>query len=257
MTTQQEQAVADFLGEEVAAPVGDYPMRPGQALASSVGGQPVGAKVTEVDRGRWILVYNTRTGESSKMNVVHRPFLDPANPRAWRWSDGTMQLSITPPVGITPVRGEFMCRLHPDHADRAHYDEIGLRGKGCFEDGGGKEGIPSEFDVQLHMERRHRREWALIKEEEARRERLDDREWQRTMVMMARGEAPAEAAPVAPVSEAPSTEVVPPAVAKSKPKASMTILTCAKCGNRFRAATKARAESKMKKHAKNSHAGAA
>jgi hypothetical protein len=240
MTTEQEQAVAGFLGEEVPAPVGDFPMQPGQTLASSVGGQPIGAKVTEVDRGRWIKFYNTRTGDSSKTNVVHRPFFDPANPRAWRWSDGTMMCSLTPPIGITPARGEFICRLHPNYEKRAYYDEIGLRGKGCFEAGGGKEGIPSEFDVHLHMEKRHRREWALIKEDELRRERLDEREWQRTLLLMARGEAPVGAS-------APSTAV---ATKSEKPKQSVT---CGQCPEVFEGGTVMIAQNKLKSHVRKEH----
>lgn len=281
MTTDQEQAVADFLGEEMPAPEGEFPTRPGQELSRSIGGHPVGAKVTEVDRGRWIKVYNTRTGDSSIMNIVHRPFLNPDNPRAWKWSDGTMMLSTTFPAGVTLVRGEFTCRLHPDHAKREYYDEIGLRGKTCFEDGGGKEGIPSEFDVTLHMERRHRREWALIKEDEARRERQDDRDWQRTLLTMARGdpvEVPDSSEPRAAVGfEIPATasreegeaifakwerdnfpEAVSdaPAVAvEPKARVPMTILSCTECGSRFRAATKTRAENRMKKHIREEHPG--
>lgn len=295
MTTQQEQAVEDFLGEEVAAPEGEFPTRPGQELASSIGGQPIGAKVTEVDRGRWIKVYNTRTGDSSIMNIVHRPFLNPDNPRAWKWGDGTMMLSTTFPAGVTLVRGEFICRLHPNHEKRAYYDEIGLRGKTCFEAGGGKEGIPSEFDVQLHMEKRHRREWALIKEDEVRRERVDEREWQRTVLLMARGEVPSKPNTAleiprnasreegeaiyekwlvendynSPPDRTPQEQAVsefleetteasetPVAIAEPpKARRPMTILTCTECKSRFRAAIKVRAENKMKKHIREEHPG--
>jgi len=252
MTTQQEQAVADFLGEEVPAPVGEFPMKPGQQLASSVDGHPVGAKVTEVDRGRWILVYNTRTGVASKMNVVHRPFLDPANPRAWKWPDGTLQLSVTPPVGITPIKGEFMCLLHPDHPKRKHYDKIGLQGKTCFEDGGGKAGIPSEYEVGRHMGR-HPREYAVILADEAKQEKLDDREWQRTLLLMARGEVPAGTPAVV---ETPSPVPVPQPETPSVNE-SFTSYTknCSVCAEVFEGRNSAGAASKRRAHMRKEHPG--
>lgn len=252
MTTQQEQAVEDFLGEEVPAPVGEFAIQPGQKLASSVGGQPIGAKVTEVDRGRWMRIYNTRTGVSSKTNVVHRPFLDPTNSRAWRWSDGTMMCSLTPPIGITPVRGEFKCHLHPDHPNRARYDEIGLQGKTCFEDGGGKDGIPSEYDVTRHM-RRHKDEWALIQADDAKRERMEEREWQRSLLLMARGEISAESA----VKTAPGDLTANST--KPQPKQSVTkhSVPCLQCETLHNARSLSAAKSKLRAHMKIAHPEAA
>ena len=251
MTTQEQQAVEDFLGEEVSPPTGEYEVRPGQTLASSIGGEPVGAKVREVDRGRWVYIYNTRTGKRKKTNIVHRPFWDPGNPRAWRWPDGTMMVSTTPPPGITPFKGELMCLLHPDHPNREHYDSIGLKGITCFEEGGGKTNIPSEFHVGRHM-RRHPDARALIQKDDEKRERLEEREFQREMqrdmLQVVRGSTPA----------APFTEEVPTApatVTKPAARGPMTVLTCTECPKRFRAATQVRAQNKLKKHIIEEHGG--
>ncbi len=256
MTTQQEEAVAEFLGEEVPAPVGEFAIQPGQKLASSVGGQPIGAKVTEVDRGRWMRIYNTRTGVSSKTNVVHRPFLDPTNSRAWRWSDGTMMCSLTPPIGITPVRGEFKCLLHPDHPNRERYDSIGLKGVTCFDDGGGKDGIPSEFEVGRHM-KRHPSAWALIQKDDEKRERLEEREFlreqQREMLLVLGGGTPA--APFEDVATEVSSESAPSATAN--PTLTKHSVPCPQCETLHNARSLSAAKSKLRAHMKIAHLEAA
>lgn len=249
MTTQEQQAVEDFLGEEVAPPEGEYPVRPGQTLASSIGGEPVGAKVREVDRGRWVYIYNTRTGKRKKTNIVHRPFWDPGNPRAWRWPDGTMMVSTTPPPGITPFEGDFKCFLHPDHPNREHYDSIGLKGIFCFEAGGGKENIPSEFEVGRHM-KRHPSAWALIQKDDEKRERLEEREFlreqQREMLQVVQGIAPA-----APFTEEVLAESAPAAVVS--PSLTEHSVACSHCETLHNARSLSAAKSKLRAHMRIAH----
>jgi hypothetical protein len=63
--------------------------------------------------------------------------------------------------------GSTRCLLHPEHEERATWDEpaIGLAGITC-----GKGNLRSQFDLRLHMEHRHKIEWGVIQE---RRERLE------------------------------------------------------------------------------------
>ncbi len=76
--------------------------------------------------------------------------------------------------------GTIMCYLHPDHPQYPDLAAIGLAGRVC----GMGETTPaahlaSQFDLQLHMEHRHTREWAVIKENRDRLEREEERRLRR------------------------------------------------------------------------------
>jgi hypothetical protein len=86
---------------------------------------------------------------------------------------------------VKPFVGTTKCMLHPESEYR---DELTVMGvghkaccmtwdpaKGCVAHGpgcsGGKTKIPSEYELRLHMQKKHKSEWALIEHERAKFER--------------------------------------------------------------------------------------
>lgn len=74
--------------------------------------------------------------------------------------------------------GTLKCLLHPKHENREMYDQIGLQGRFCnlTDPEKGKANLRSEMDVDAHMRICHRQEYQIIKDNEARIERMKDRE---------------------------------------------------------------------------------
>lgn len=84
------------------------------------------------------------------------------------------------PVKLREVR--YKCMLHPDNPDRSWLESIGLAGITCTADN-----IPSEFQRQQHMRKKHQIEWATIESAQARRREDEDRARQeRLLEMMAK-----------------------------------------------------------------------
>lgn len=120
-----------------------------------------------------VYIYDTKTGDQSKIN---RNML--AIQMTKRHPDGSRAFTLTPP-NIQPVRGNLLCKLHPDAPDRQEYDRIGF--KTCP-----KSNLMTEFDVEQHMRARHKREWASIEAARTRREKEQDRSLQhKTMAALA------------------------------------------------------------------------
>ena len=117
-------------------------------------------------------IYDTATGEPRDI-----PLTMLAKTLAKK-RDGRPAFSLAPVREF--VRGNVMCYLHPDHPDYPELAKIGLGGKVC---GGGETNpaahLASEFDRDLHMQHRHSREWAVLKEHRARMEREEDRRLRR------------------------------------------------------------------------------
>ena len=275
MTTEQKEVIDDWMAsaEEVDAPVGDYPVRVGQSLGDTVDGQPIGAKVTQIEKGRHFIGYNTRTGDASIYNRVHLQFLNPDNPRAWKWEDGTLMVSTTCPPGLPVLKEKFMCLLHPDHADRERYDAMGLQGRYCFgADRGGNAGIPSPYDVERHMMRRHPGEWALIQRAENQKRESDRDSANAALIALA-----LERGAALPKVNIPSVQIPSEMVASDgtttttsadgtewvsisttsdvspTPKRTMDIAICEVCPAKFRAMGEKRVANKLKKHVKEEH----
>lgn len=228
--TPQEQAIADFMAEEATPPDGAFALKKGAPLGTSMEGHPLGSKVADVDRGRYIAVYNTTTGRRHTINVIHKPFLSPDHPRAWKNADGRMAFSLRPIKGLTPEVGKLLCYLHAEHPQREHYAEIGIgRSKNCT-----KRGIPSELDVRKHMDTFHRDAWAIIREDAERAEKKAEREFQRDLLTIARG-APADAG------------------TDSDEDTATYICTEPDCGRLFAAKTAGMAKMRLQKHKKATH----
>jgi len=100
----------------------------------------------------YVYVYDTRTNERS---VCNRNML--AKMLRKKRPDGSIVFTTAKPK-TPPARGTLKCMLHPDSPNRKHYDEMGLAT--CR-----KSNLTSPYQVRRHMEKRHKMEWATIKEE--------------------------------------------------------------------------------------------
>jgi len=127
----------------------------------------------------YVYIYNTRTAERS---ICNRNMLV-AHLRKKR-PDGSLVFTTRKPR-VGPRRGTLKCMLHPDEPNRSHYDGLGLAT--CR-----KANLTSRYQVRRHMEKRHKAEWATIKEEitnkekeEAREERKQDRKLQEALLKAA------------------------------------------------------------------------
>ena len=132
----------------------------------------------------YVYIYNTRTAERS---ICNRNMLA-AHLRKTR-PDKSLVFTTRKP-SFSPRRGTLKCMLHPDDLNRAHYDELGLAT--CR-----KSNLTSPYQVRRHMEKRHKAEWATIKEEitnkekeEAREERRQEHQLRESIINMGKKEEP-------------------------------------------------------------------
>jgi len=113
-------------------------------------------------------MYDTKTGEMSEsLNNMLGAQLKKKH------KDGTPRFTVHDPH-IVGVRGKFKCMLHKDGEEREFYDSLFL--PIC-----NKDNITSPFQVRRHMEKRHKMEWASIKEEIEKKEKAEDRAERRAM----------------------------------------------------------------------------
>ena len=145
-------------------------LREGQVLHRSNDDMPLGVQVASVESAGHVFIYNTKTGSQSKTN---RNMLE-AQLRKVFPEDGTRVFTTVKPP-FEPPRGTYKCLLHADNEEREHYSQMGLAT--CT-----KDDLASEYQVQRHMERRHRMEWATIGEERDRAEKDEERRFQRTLM---------------------------------------------------------------------------
>lgn len=130
---------------------------------------PAPMAMARLESAGYVYIYDTRTGERSLTNRNMLPMqLKKSRP------DGAPLFTAKNP-GISPKRGKFRCLLHAEHADRPHYDAMGL--PTCR-----KAGILSPYEVQRHMEHRHRVEWGAIEKDRNDREKEEERAFQRGLL---------------------------------------------------------------------------
>jgi hypothetical protein len=86
-----------------------------------------------------------------------------------RFDDGTFAFSTKKPEGIDPVIGSVKCLLHKDDPNRKLYTQMGL--PECV-----KDNLNTSHDLTIHMQKRHRREWASIDGERQEKEKIRERE---------------------------------------------------------------------------------
>jgi hypothetical protein len=119
-------------------------------------------KPARVKSAGYVKIYDTRTGEMSLCNRnMLRHHLEKRRP------DNSVVFTTVKPK-FAPKRGHLKCMLHPDSPNREHYNELGL--PVCM-----KSNLTSPYQVLRHMQKRHKVEYATIKEEEIRLEKEKDR----------------------------------------------------------------------------------
>jgi len=126
----------------------------------------------EVKSAGYVIIYDTRTFEPSvcSRNAL-RHNLQKTRP------DGSIVFTTVKPKQ-KPKRGHLKCMLHPEAPDRPHYDELGL--PDCR-----KANLTSPYQVIRHMQKRHKVEYATIKEEETRLEKEQDRKLREATIKLA------------------------------------------------------------------------
>jgi len=160
---------------------------------------PWGITIEEMESAGWVTVWDKFTGEPSKVN---RNMLAA---QLLKVNDEGVRCFTTVKPAIEPWRGSTPCMLHPDSEDRSAYDRMGL--PVC------KSGnLASEFQMRLHMQHRHKNEWAQIQDIEQQKVDGEERLVRQALI---RANTPDEdlSVPVVAVNEAaPPVEIVPPVI---------------------------------------------
>ena len=120
----------------------------------------------------YVYIYDTVTHERS---VCNRNML--AGHLRKKRPDGSIVFTTRKPL-VAPKRGALKCMLHPDEPNRYHYDELGLAT--CR-----KANLASLYQVQRHMIKRHKMEYATIKEELDREEKAKERKLREVLIKSA------------------------------------------------------------------------
>ena len=158
---------------------------------------PWGITIEEMESAGWVTVWDKFTGEPSKVN---RNMLET---QLLKVNDDGLRCFTTIKPAIEPWRGSTPCMLHPDSEDRSAYDRMGL--PVC------KSGnLASEFQMRLHMQHRHKNEWAQLQDIEQQKVDEEERLVRQALI---RANTPTEdlLVPVAAVNEAaPPIEVAAP-----------------------------------------------
>uniref|UniRef100_A0A6M3K0D1 Uncharacterized protein n=1 Tax=viral metagenome TaxID=1070528 RepID=A0A6M3K0D1_9ZZZZ len=132
------------------------------------GDKDIPSGVIQLKSAGYVWIYDTQTGDPSKVN---KNMLQ--SKLSQKRLDGSYVFSLKQTV--IPVRGTFKCLLHPDNSNRAHYDVMGLAT--CW-----KSNLTSPYQVERHMMKRHKVEYATINTEQGNKERMEDRDLQRRMI---------------------------------------------------------------------------
>ena len=158
---------------------------------------PWGITIEEMESAGWVTVWDKFTGEPSKVN---RNMLAA---QLLKVNDDGVRCFTTVKPAIEPWRGSTLCMLHPDSEDRSAYDRMGL--PVC------KSGnLASDFQMRLHMQHRHKNEWAQLQDIEQQKVDEEERLVRQALI---RANTPTEdlLVPVAAVNEAaPPIEVAAP-----------------------------------------------
>ena len=129
-------------------------------------------KAREQRSGR-VTLYDTITGVPS--HVLE--YLVNGTLRKKR-ADGTRVFTLMAPKE-PPKVGTIKCLLHPNAPDRARFAAMGW--EACP-----RTQIPNQFQLEQHMQSKHRREWAALKREEEQRDKDEQRNYQRGILELIR-----------------------------------------------------------------------
>ena len=169
MTT--EKMTVELIEEAEPAPEpGSFNRR--QVIHSPSDTFPIDVQVASLESAGYVYVYDTETGERS---VINRNMLETQLSKLR--PDGTRFFTTVKPA-FEPKRGTLKCLLHPDDPDRGLYDSWGFTT--CA-----KSNLISEFQVNRHVQIRHRIEWQTIYEVRERQEKEEERNFQRQLLGLA------------------------------------------------------------------------
>jgi len=169
MTT--EKMTVELMEEAEAAPEpGSFNRR--QVIHSPSDAFPVDVQIASLESAGYVYVYDTETGSRS---VVNRNMLESQLSKLR--PDGTRFFTTVKPA-FEPVQGTLKCLLHKDDPERWQYDIWGFAT--C-----NKSNLVSEFQVNRHTQIRHRMEWQTIYDERERKEKEEERNFQRQLLGIA------------------------------------------------------------------------
>ena len=169
MTT--EKMSVELMEEAEAAPEpGSFNRR--QVIHSPSDTFPIDVQVASLESAGYVYVYDTLTGDRS---VINRNMLEQQLSKLR--PDGTRFFTTVKPP-FEPKRGTLKCLLHKDDPMRWQYDEWGFAV--C-----NKSNLVSEFQVNRHVQIRHRMEWQTIYEERQIKEKEEERDFQRQLLGLA------------------------------------------------------------------------
>jgi len=171
MTTDNAALVEEMMRDAVKA---EEPgsLKQGDVIPAPKDSQ-IALGVNTLKSAGYVILYDTQSGEPSKIN---RNML-------------AAKLKQTRPDGkpvfstkqlVKPIRGIYKCLLHSDDPNRPEYNKMGL--PVCR-----KANLTNPYEVRRHMQKRHKTAWEAIEEIRINKEKLEDREFQRSIVMMAGG----------------------------------------------------------------------
>lgn len=169
-----ETIVEQMLREAKSAP------EPGEAVDKVIhkGGDDVVGPIVigRITSAGHVFIYDTRSGDRSKCNRNMLP-----SKLKQKREDGSLVFTLKKP-SFEPKRGILKCMLHLKSPERESYDELGL--PVCR-----KANLISPYEVERHMQKRHKTAWEAIKHEnqeaekaELKAERQEDRELQRQLL---------------------------------------------------------------------------
>lgn len=179
------------LGEEQLAKLNSA-ITTGAELNESVGPDdwPTGVDMAELDHRGYVVVYHRRTREPS---VIMVDALSKQLKKIDKLEDGgdgkSYAFTLDKPKQA-PYRGILKCYLHADDSDRPKWDGFGFIV--CR-----KNNLPTEFQRRMHMQRKHKQEWASIQADKAERETADRREFEKQLIAAVQRGAPVSAAAAA------------------------------------------------------------
>ena len=164
--TQNNESVQDVQDVQEMLRDAEVAEEPGNIRRGSVLGNSNGMTMTatELSSAGWVYVYNVRTADRS---TVNRNMLEQQLQK--KFDDGTYAFSTRKPEGIVPHVGKIKCLLHKDDPNRELYAQMGL--PMCR-----KANLNTSHDLTIHMQKRHRREWASIDGDRKDEEKIKERE---------------------------------------------------------------------------------
>lgn len=240
--------------EEVEDPAFDNPandVRPGTVVRAPTVAEPMGSVISEVSGPGWVQLYNTRTGEPVKVN---RWMLDTVLKKKHDDENFPDYLGValfstrqTKPY----VVGSYKCLLHLEHPNSSLYRSWGLPLCKAAH-------LPSPFQVNQHMAKRHKSEWAAIKDHQDELRQSEDRRINQEVLTTLAQRAQIGDAPLAstlPPASAPVpgfTEPVPEEPVVRRPAAERT-KPCDLCGDMVSGRGTFGFQASMRKHLQERH----